>query len=83
MSTVTTQLEALVRETRKPESEIIALAVEAGLRELWRERVLGQFLCGEISREEAIEQTGLDWVALAERQQKAVQQDLLWATQNT
>jgi hypothetical protein len=72
-------LEELVRETRKSEEEILALAVQAGLRQLRRERVLGAFLRGEMSRDEAVEAAGIDWVELAERQHRAAKEDLSWA----
>jgi hypothetical protein len=56
-----------------------AIPFEAGLRQLWREHVLGQYLQGEISREQAIERAGIDWVDLAERQYAAMTEDLAWA----
>ena len=79
MANVLTHLEALVRETHKPEAEVITLALETGLRQLWRERILGRYLRGEIPRDEAIEAVGIDWVELAERQHEAMMEDLAWA----
>ena len=79
MEKVLTYLETLVRETRKPEAEVITMAFQVGLRQLWRERILGRYLRGEISRDEAIEAVGIDWVELAERQHKAMMEDLAWA----
>lgn len=72
MTTVATYLDALVRETRKSEAEVVAQVFETGLRQLWREYTLGRYLRGQISRAEAIEVTGLDWVELAERQYQAM-----------
>lgn len=82
MTNVLTYLEALVRETQKPEAEVLTLAFQAGLRQLWRERILGRYLLGEISRDEAVESVGIDWVDLAERQHKAMMEDLAWALGN-
>jgi len=79
MEKVLTYLETLVRETRKPEAEVITMAFQVGLRQLWRERILGRYLRGEISRDEAIEAVGIDWVELAERQHEAMMEDLTWA----
>jgi len=79
MEKVLTYLETLVRETRKPEAEVITMAFQVGLRQLWRERILGRYLRGEISRDEAIEAVGIDWVELAERQHEAMMEDLAWA----
>lgn len=75
-------LESLVRETRKPEAEIVARAFQTGLRQLWREQILGQYLRGEITRENAINLAGIDYVELAERQHSAMMEDLAWALEN-
>jgi hypothetical protein len=72
-------LQQLVQETHKSEAEVIALAVQAGLRQLWREQLLGRYLRGQVSRQAAIEEIGIDWVDLAERQQQAVLEDMEWA----
>jgi hypothetical protein len=50
-----------------------------GLRHLRREHILGHFLRGKISRDEAIQLVGIDWVELAERQHVAMMEDLNWA----
>lgn len=79
MPNMLTYLETLVRETHKPETEVIALAFQTGLRQLWRERMLGCYLRGEMSRDEAIAAVGIDWVEVVERQHKAMLEDLAWA----
>ncbi len=79
MKNTFTYLETLVQETHKPEDEIIALAFQTGVRQLWRERTLARYLRGEATRSEAIEAAGIDWVELAERQHKAMMEDLEWA----
>jgi len=76
---MTTASADLARELQKPEAEIMTMAFEAGLRQLWRERTLGQYLRGEIPREQAIERAGIDWVELAEQQHAAMSEDLAWA----
>lgn len=55
MTSAATYLERLARETNKPETEVLALALQVGLKQLWRERLLGQYLRGEMTREEAID----------------------------
>lgn len=72
-------LETLVQETHKTEAEVVAMAFETGLRQLWRERVLGRYLRGEIARDEAIESAGIDWVEVADRQHAAMREDVAWA----
>lgn len=79
MTEMLSYLEISVRETQKPEAEVLTLAFQAGLRQLWRERTLGRYLRGDIPRDEAIEAVGIDWVELAERQHKAMMEDLAWA----
>ena len=49
MDSVTTYLDTLIRETHKPEAEVMTWAFQVGLRQLWRERALGQYLQNEIS----------------------------------
>jgi hypothetical protein len=72
-------IEALVRETHKPEAEIVALAFQTGLRQLWREQILGRYLRGEINRDNAVNLAGIDYVEMAERQHTAMMEDLEWA----
>ena len=75
-------LESLVRETRKPEGEVVTKAFQIGLRQLWREHILGRYLRHEISRDEAIESVGIDWMDLAERQKEAMMEDMAWAAKD-
>jgi hypothetical protein len=74
-----TYLETLVRETHKPEAEVMTMAFRIGLRQLQRERVLGCYLRGEVNRAEAVSVAGIDWVEMAERQHEATLEDLAWA----
>jgi hypothetical protein len=79
MTNALTYLETLMRETHKPEAEVMTSAFRTGLRQLWREHILGRYLRGEIPRDEAVEAVGIDWVELAEREHKAMMEDLAWA----
>ena len=72
-------LETLTRESHKPEAEIMAMAFRLGLRQLWREHVLGRYLRGALSRQEAVSLVGLGQVETAERQRQAMEEDLAWA----
>ncbi len=78
MTDVLTYVETLVRETHKPEAEVMTLAFQTGLRQLWRENVFGCYLRREGNRNEAIEAGGIDWVELAERQNEGMMGDLAW-----
>ena len=79
MTEMLTYIETIARETQKTESEVMALAFETGVRQLWRERILGRYLRGKVSRDEAIKTVGIDWVELAERQHKTAMEDVAWA----
>ncbi|MFQ5866215.1 MAG: hypothetical protein ACE5IW_13415 [bacterium] len=79
MAELLNYIEKLTRETKKSEAELMTLAFQTGLRQLWREHVLGRYLRGEISREKAVEMVGIDWVELAEHQHEAMMEDLAWA----
>ncbi len=72
-------IEILKQEMQKEESEIVTIAVETGLRQMWKEQILARYLRDEISRDEAIELVGIDLVELAEKQLEAVKEDLSWA----
>lgn len=82
MPETTKYIEELVRETHKPEAEIVALAFQTGLRQLWREQILGRYLRGEMNRDQAVHLAGIDYVELAERQHAAMMEDLAWALEN-
>ena len=79
MESTLTYLQRLTDETHKPETEVLTMAFQVGLRQLWREHILGRFLRREIHRNEAIEAVGIDLVELAERQHQAMMEDIAWA----
>jgi hypothetical protein len=72
------EIETLARIRREKTTTIIAKAVEIGLDKLREETILDQYLKNQIKREEAIRLVGLDSVKLAERQRKAVLEDVKW-----
>lgn len=77
--TVSNFVGELAKEFHKSESEIVTLALESGLKQMWRDRILGLYLQNKLSWDEAVEQVGLDYVLLAERQSQAIMEDLQWA----
>jgi hypothetical protein len=79
MENTLTFLENMTRETHKQESEVISMAFQAGIKQLWREHILGQYRRGIMSRDEAVESAAIDWVKLAERQHKVTMEDVSWA----
>jgi hypothetical protein len=72
---------AKVREERV--TTLIARAVEMGIDKLRQETILDQYLKRRIGRKKAIKLVGLDLVKLAERQRKAVMEDIEWGLHGT
>jgi len=72
------ELENLAKIREEEVTTIIARAVEIGIDKIRQETILDQYLKGKIEREEAIELVGLDLVRLAEKQKKAVLEDVRW-----
>jgi len=78
METTWDYVKTLAQETHKLETEVVTQALETGLRQLWREYILGRYLRGEIDRDEAIERIGIHWVEMGEQQLAAMREDLVW-----
>ena len=55
------------------------LAVALGLRQLWRTHTLGRYIGGELTKEQAAETIGAEWVDIAELRHKELRSDLVWA----
>lgn len=72
------ELETLAKERKEDVTTIIARAVRIGIEKIRQETVLEKYLKKLITREEAIKLVGLEAVTLAERQMKAVQEDVEW-----
>jgi hypothetical protein len=61
-----------------PESEVFERALERGLEDLWEDLVLGQYLDGDLNREEAIDRVGRTKVERAEQEVEVVEEDVDW-----
>jgi len=61
-----------------PESEVFERALERGLEDLWEDLVLGQYLDGDLDREEAVDRVGRTKVERAEREVEVVEGDVDW-----
>lgn len=75
---ISDRVREIARERDIPESEVFEQALERGLEDLWEELVLGQYLDGELEREEAIERVGRTKVERAEQEQAIVEEDVEW-----
>jgi len=61
-----------------PESVVFERALERGLEDLWEDLVLAQYFDEELDRETAIEYVGRTKVERAERERKAIEEDVDW-----
>jgi hypothetical protein len=56
-----------------PEFQVFERAFDRGLKDLWKDLVLAQYLDGELDREEAIEHVGRTKVERAERERGVIE----------
>lgn len=63
------------------ESTVIQQAVETGVETLYRDMLVSRYLADEITREEAIEQLGVEVVEEVESARDAVEEDVEWGLQ--
>lgn len=75
---LTNEIEDIAKVRNIPESEIIAEAVKVGVAKLWKESIIDEYLKGQISRKKAVQLIGLKLVKLAEKQKKAIIEDINW-----
>ncbi|WP_254533435.1 hypothetical protein [Natrinema gelatinilyticum] len=79
MATDLTERVQEIAEARDiPESEILEQALERGVEALWIDVVLSRYVNDEIDRESAIELVGRDRVKRADRELRAVGEDVRW-----
>lgn len=75
---LTERVEELAREQERSESEILEEALEKGVKSLWDEYILSQYIEGELDRAEAVKLVGLAKVKRADREMEAVKEDIEW-----
>lgn len=75
---LTERVEELAKEQGVSESEILEEALEKGVKNLWDEYVLSQYIKDELDREEAVDLVGLEKVKRADREVDAVREDIEW-----
>ena len=75
---ITDRVQELAEARGVAESEILEQALERGVEDLWTDLVLTRYVDGEIDRARAIKLVGRDHVKRAEREVKAVEDDVTW-----
>ena len=63
------------------ESAVIKRAVETGVETLYRNMLVRRYLADEITREEAIDQLGVEVVEEVESARNTVEEDVKWGLQ--
>ena len=63
------------------ESAVIQRAVETGVETLYRDMLIRKYLADEITREEAVDQLGVEVVEEVESARDAVEEDVEWGLQ--
>jgi len=53
-----------------------------GLTTLWKEAILDKYLTGKISKKKAIAMLGQRLILMAEKQKKAIKEDIKWGLSN-
>lgn len=81
VDTVSDRLRALAAHHETDESVIIQRALETGIDELYREMVITRYLSEEISRDEAIDQLGIEIIEDVDSAWEAVDEDVAWGLQ--
>lgn len=73
---VSDRVREIARYRETGESAIIQEAVETGVETLWRDVVVSKYLNGDISREEACDELGVDVVNQVDQAKTAVYEDI-------
>lgn len=76
--TIRDKLDYLTRATGRTEAEIVAEAIEEGLTELYRKYIANSYLAGEINREQAILELGVETVEDLDYARRSIKQDVQW-----
>ncbi len=80
--TMRNKLEYLVRQTGRAEAEIVALAVERGLDELFRQELAEAYLGGAVDRHRAVQELGKEEVDELDYARASVEADVKWGVQD-
>ena len=76
--TVSERVRELAEHHELDESVVIQQAVESGVETLYRDMLISRYLADEITREETIEQLGVDVVEDVESARDAIEEDVEW-----
>lgn len=75
---VSDRVREIARYRDADESAIIQKAVETGVETLWRDVIISKYLNGDISREQANDELGVDVVNRVDQAKEAIHEDIEW-----
>ena len=78
MSTLRKKLDFLVRMQGEVESIIFAKAIEMGITQLYADAVAEAYLSGEIERDEALAELGVEKVEEIDYALESIERDIAW-----
>lgn len=76
------EIEDIAEARNEPKSKVIEEAMKIGVTTLWKESILDKYLTGKISKKKAVSMLGKRLVLTAEKQKKAVLDDIKWGLSN-
>jgi predicted DNA-binding protein len=80
--TIRKKLDYLVRATGRPETDIMAEAVQQGLEKLYRKQIAEAYLSGKLERKKAAAELGDDLVEDLDYARKSVESDVKWGLES-
>lgn len=75
---VSDRVRELAKHHDMDESGVIQQAVETGVETLYRDMLVSRYLADEITREEAIDELGVEVVENVEAARDAIEEDVEW-----
>ena len=75
---VSERVREIARYRGAEESAVIQEAVETGVETLWRNVVVSKYLDGEVTREEACDELGVEVVNRVDQAKSAIDEDVEW-----
>ncbi|MDY7041643.1 MAG: hypothetical protein SVX38_12350 [Chloroflexota bacterium] len=77
-ATLTQELAFVMAQQKQDEETVLARAMRAGIRALYREALIEAYLMGHISRQEILKQLGPETLEEVEYQRNALKSDVAW-----
>jgi hypothetical protein len=75
---LTQELAFVMTQWQQDEATVLARAIRAGVRALYREALIEAYLMGHIPRQEALKQLGPETLEEIEYQRDALKRDVAW-----